>query len=141
MGYYMRFISTDDREITLSILEQALLKVDPRYSISAVGELRHAKDLYGLIQIDLLDECDEEIAELKEDVEEARGTRRAEVIKTLDEARTMVAVQVLWQGRETEPTLLKIDPLWDWLFSYRTGLQHADGEGYYDRSGLILQVR
>ena len=37
MIYYMRFISTDDREITLSILEQALLKVDPRYSISAVG--------------------------------------------------------------------------------------------------------
>jgi hypothetical protein len=141
MGYYMRFISTDDREITLSILEQALLKVDPRYSINAVGELRHAEDLYGLIQIDLLDECDEEIAELKEDVEEARGTRRAEVIKTLDEARTMVAVQVLWQGRETEPTLLKIDPLWDWLFSHRKGLQHADGEGYYDRSGLILQVR
>jgi hypothetical protein len=29
MSYYMRFISTDDREITLSILEQALLKVDP----------------------------------------------------------------------------------------------------------------
>jgi len=69
-------------------------------------------DLYGLIQIDLLDECNEEIAELKEDVEEARGSRRAEVIKTLDESRTMVAVQVLWQGRETEPTLLKIDALW-----------------------------
>jgi hypothetical protein len=141
MGYYMRFISTDGREITLSILEQALQEVDTRYSISASGELRYADSLYGLVQIDLLDEFDEEIGELKEDVEEARGGRRAEVLKALDEARTMVAVQVLRQGREWEPTLQKLDPLWDWLFSHRNGVQQADGEGYYDHSGLILEVR
>jgi hypothetical protein len=141
MGYYMRFISTDDREITLSILEQALQKVDSRYSISAFGQLRYADDLYGLLQIDPVDEFDEEIAELKEDVEEVQGGRRAEVLNTLDGARTMVAVQVLRQDREMEPTLQKIDPLWDWLFSHRKGLHQADGEGYYDRSGLILAVR
>jgi len=83
---------------------------------------------------------EEELCELKESVEEARGARRADVLKILDEPKAIVAVEVLWQGRETEPTLQKIDPLWAWLFSHRKGLLQADGEGYYDRSGHILKV-
>jgi hypothetical protein len=134
----MRLISTDDREITLSILEQALQRIDAHYSISASGELRHANDLYGLLQIDLLDELDEEIAELKEDVEEATGGRRSEILKSLEEAKTMVA---LWQGRETEATLQKLDPMWDWLLAHRKGVLQADGEGYYDDSGPMLDVK
>jgi hypothetical protein len=123
-------------------LEQALQQTDPRYSITESGQLRHGDDLYGLVEINLPDDdlFEEELSELKESVEEVRGARRADVLKTLDEAKAIVAVEVLWQGREPEPTLQKIDPLWAWLFSHRKGLLQADGEGYYDRSGHILKV-
>ena len=142
MGYYIRFISTDDAEITHSILEQALRQADPLYSITASGELRYGGDLYGLLDVyDGPFHDDEELSELKESVEEVSGRRRPDVLKTLDEARAIVAVQVLWQGRETEPTLQKIDPLWNWLFAHRKGLLQADGEGYYDASDHILEVK
>src|SRR5262249_17915554 len=113
MAYYMRFISTDETETTRSILEQALQQADPRYSITESGQLRHGDDLYGLVEINLPDDglFEEELSELKESVEEARGTTRADVLKTLNEAKAIVAVQVLWQGRKPEPTLQKIDPL------------------------------
>ncbi len=52
-----------------------------------------------------------------------------------------------WQGQtsflsmwEPEATLQKLDPLWGWLISHRKGLLKADGEGYYDHSGLMLKV-
>ena len=58
----------------------------------------------------------------------------------LTNATSIIAVRVLWQGREPEPTLEKLDALWNWLLSNRTGLMQADDEGYYDSSGLILSV-
>ena len=142
MGYYMRFISIDDTEITRSVLEQVLQQRDLRYSITEAGEIKHGDDIYGLVEINLLGEelFEEELLELKEDVEDVRGKRQSDVLKTLDEAKAIVAVQVLWQGRETEPTLQKLDPMWEWLLTHRKGLQQADGEGYYDHSGHILKV-
>lgn len=142
MGYYMRFIMVDGPEISLPSLEQALKRIDPAYSILESGELKHGSDLYGVIEINRPGDglFDEEIEELKEFVEDARGRRRKDVLKVLDNAKAIVAVQVLWQGRETEPTLQKIDPLWQWLFSHCKGLLQADGEGYYDdQFRLILE--
>lgn len=142
MGYYMRFITTDENETTLSTLEEALKQIDPAYSITASGELTHGDDLYGVIEINRPgDELfDEEIEELREIVEDVRGKRRADVLKTLGEATAIIAVQVLWEDRQPEATLEKLNPLWQWLFSHRTGLLQADDEGYYDARGLVLRV-
>ncbi|MCI0486936.1 MAG: hypothetical protein L0229_10085 [Blastocatellia bacterium] len=148
MGYYIRFISNDERDLSLDILESALKQADDAYSIERdedadnYGLLKHNNDLYGEVDVSYLDDplSDEEIEELLEDAEEAQGEKKADVLSVLNNANAIVAVRVLWQGRETEAMLEKIDPLWQWLLANRTGLLQVDGEGYYDRAGLILEV-
>jgi len=148
VGYYMRFISVDEREISLSILESALKQKSAAYLIErdeesdASGVLTYDGDVYGEIEVNHAgDEIfEEEIEELRGDVEEALGARKPEVLNVLRRAKVIVAVRVLWQGRESEETLEKIDPLWEWLFANREGLQQAGGEGYYDAAGLVLEV-
>jgi hypothetical protein len=140
----MSYIVADERELSLDTLEAALREIDPAYQItdrhaepSECGELRHGTDLYGIIQIDQ-PPVDEVIEEFREAVDDSIGTKKGTALSVLERARAIVVVQVLGQGRDTEATLQKIDPLWDWLFANRKGLLHADGEGFYDRSGLIL---
>lgn len=62
-------------------------------------------------------------------------------INTLEALTTIVAVQVLFGTGDAETTLVRLDPLWAWLFDNRAGLLHAGGEGYYDRRHLLLNVR
>jgi hypothetical protein len=137
MSYYLRFLLTDD-DITLATLEAALKSTDPAYAITEVhheplehGLLTHKGDLYGNIEISRFGSAeDEELEELREDVQESGSPKRKRpaVLQMLNEVKAMVV------------TLTKIDPLWEWLFANRTGMLQADGEGYYDRSGLVLKV-
>ena len=34
-----------------------------------------------------------------------------------------------------------LDIVWDWLFTHRSGLLQADGEGFYEGEELILPVK
>jgi len=80
------------------------------------------------------------LAEMEEELSQAReGPSRALVAQTLEGATAIVAIQVLWQGRSTDETLKRIQPVWDVLSANREGLLQADGEGFYDGSGLILE--
>jgi len=63
------------------------------------------------------------------------------VLAILKDAECICCVRVLFGGRESEATLLRIDPIWNWFFKNRSGLMQADAEGYYDRSGLVLEVK
>ena len=142
MSYYIRFITTDTAETTPSILEQALREADSQYSITESGELMYSDDVYGVVEVNRPGDglFEEEIGELKESVEDVRGKRKADVLKTLDAARAIVAVQVLFADRRPEVTLQRLDPLWEWLISHRAGLLQADDEGFYDQTGRILRV-
>jgi len=84
---------------------------------------------------------DGESEELKEFVENSEGAKRSDVLNVLGQAKAIVAIRVVYERRESEDTLVKIDPLWQWLFANRQGLLQAGGEGYYDSSGLILEVK
>jgi hypothetical protein len=141
MSYYMRYIATDEKDISLPEIEQALQAVDSRYSVRD-GDLKYGDDLYGQIEVNRPGDgiFDEEVEELKAELEDTKGKGKKKVETALQNAKAIIAVQVLWQDRETEETLQKIDPLWEWLFANRQGLLQADGEGYYDTSGLILRV-
>ena len=143
MGYYMRYISTDSTETTMPVLQQALKERDPEYSITESGEVRRGNEIYGAVEINLPGDglFDEEIEELKECVEEVRGKRKADVIKTLDSAKAIVAVQVLFGDRQAEAAIRKLDPLFEWLIVNRKGLLQVDDEGYYDQTGLVLKVQ
>ncbi len=142
MGYYMRYILTDDRETTLSEIETGLKQVDPDYSIGDGETLMYGDELYGEIEINVPGDglFEAEVEELKEEIKDNRGRNKTTVLEALQKARAIVAVRVLWQDRETEQTLDKIDPLWEWLFDNREGLLQADGEGYYSQSKHILKV-
>lgn len=142
MSYFMRYISTDDLEITLEILNKELQAVNQRYSVDESGELRFGDDVLGVVEINAPGQelFDEEIEELQEFVHDARGWKKKEVLKTFDAAKAIVAVQVLSGGQDSIQVLEKLMPLWDCLMSNRTGLLQADDEGYYNKSGLILKV-
>lgn len=141
MGYYMRYIDTDESPLSLDDLGAALTAVDAAYSITN-GDLLHGDDLHGQIEINRRGSelCDEELGELQDFAEDADGENKPRVMDTLTNATAIVAVRVLWQGREPQPTLKKLDPLWQWLLANRSRLMQADDEGYYDKSGLILPV-
>jgi len=152
MGYYMRYFSTQE-DLDLDTLEAALKQVDPRYCITdrfeedrgegatgVTGELRVGDEVFAVITVDrppLADEIDEMLDEIA-DYQSVAADRVREVLRT---CRASVAVQVLGQERETEATLQRIDSIWEWLFPNRPGLMQADGEGFYDSRGLILEVR
>jgi len=149
VGYYMRYIVDEDKAISLDIIETALKRVDASYNLAAKdqenehAELMLGTDLYGELEINRrgTELMDEEFEELLEDVEEAEGEGLQKVQNLLRDAHFTVVVRVLWQGREAVETLEKIDPLWEWLFGQYSGLLQADGEGYYDENGQILEVK
>jgi hypothetical protein len=144
----MRFISVDEQDVSLTVLESALKQTEAAYLIErdeesdSEGVLVYEGDVYGQIEVNRRgDETfGEEVEELREFVEGAEGAKKPEVLGVLSGARTLIAVRVLDHGRELEAMLEKIDPLWEWLLTNRKGLLQADGEGYYDASGLILEV-
>ena len=147
MGYYMRYIIDDEKEISLDAIESGLKSVDINYNINNLnwdrenGELFHGDDLYGEIEIARIDPEDEEIEELIEDVEDALEGNKEKVLSFLNNTKTVFVIRVLWQGRDAEATLDMINPLWNWLFENYNGLRQADGEGYYSIDGQILKIK
>ncbi len=145
MGYLMRFISTDERPITLAMVEVALKQVDKAYAITNVeindmGDFLHGDVRCAVIEInrpgdDIFDDDIEAFQQMM------RGDSIVErrIIDVLGNAKSMIVVEAFWEGLSAEPVLEKIDPLWHWLFENYAGLSQADGEGFYDRSGLILE--
>ena len=107
-----------------------------------MGTLWNVGDsVYAQIEINLPGDglYDEEIQEMLGFPLDAEGQGRKRVERVLKSAKRTIAVQVLWQGRESEETFSRIDPSWQWLFLTRKGLLYADGEGYYNEDDLILE--
>lgn len=80
MSYYMRYILSDERPVTLCLRETALRAVDSRYSIqrtssgetSESGELKYGRALYAVLDIvDASTGATEELKELRSEVEAA----------------------------------------------------------------------
>lgn len=148
MGYHMRYLIENDRTINLDLVESALKCIDAGYNLAARNEEKEFADLmlgpdvYGEIEIGRRGSglMDEELDELAAEVADVRDGRVERVQSLLTAARAMVVVRVLSQGRESEATLDRIAPLWDWLFKEYRGLLQADGEGYYDVNGEVLRI-
>ena len=147
MGYSMRYISVDEHEISLAVLENIFKQSDAAYSFVDIqpqpresATLTYHHEPYGAIEINKPGDglFEDELHDLKEFLEDIDGMGKKAVVQVLANAKAIVAVQVLFQGRKPEETLGRIDPLWQWLFDNREGLLQVDGEGYYDGTQLIL---
>jgi len=149
MGYYMRFFATESKQLTLELLESALRQLDGKYAITErdsagyeSGLLTYAGELFGQISINAPGDgmFDEEIEEFREEVSSTSHPRMPYVLSVLKQTTTIFAVQVLFFDRETEDTLIRIDPIWEWLSANYTGLHQADGEGFYEGTELIFPI-
>ena len=146
MGYYMRFVSTDAAPIECEELSKVLTAISRSYAVqvdSSVATIAYGGALLAHVEINtpgdgLFDEEREELIDFAREAPESAGKMR--VLNTLECATTIVCAQILYGTGDTETTLARLDPLWEWLFDNRAGLLQADGEGYYDRGQLLLEV-
>ena len=145
MAYYMRYFVTDHKSVSLADLEAGLPSLNPAYSIRAEGntaELFHGDGLYGVIEINRPGDglFDEEVADEIKLVEDNTSTNREKVIHALKNATLTIAVQVVYQDRDAEVTFDTLNALWGWLFANYHGVLQADGDGYYDQGGKLLET-
>jgi hypothetical protein len=149
MGYFLRYITTEADPPALATLRAALQEIDAAYRLisspvdEAAGDLFYGDLFCGELEINRTgdDLFEEDLGELRLLVGHARGEQRERVLRVLDAARALIIVSAVWQGGDPEPVLNRIDPLWDWLFPRYAGLLQADGEGFYDENGLVLELR
>ncbi|MBZ0283329.1 MAG: hypothetical protein K8L97_21515 [Anaerolineae bacterium] len=149
MGYYMRYIATDTTTISLEVLEAALKLIDAAYAIKPDSQIDNLGDLFygdmrmAQLEINVPDDdiFEDDINEFRDLVGTADEPGARQVLDVLEAATCMIAVEAFWEGENSEGTLAKLDPLWDWLFANRKGMSQADSEGFYDANGLILERR
>jgi hypothetical protein len=141
----MRYVVVDERPITLDDVRRAFAAEEEDYAVEGAGvEVHVGLDGRSIAQVAINipgdGSFDDERAELIESAAAGEGAGKATVLETLRGARTIVAVQVLLGQGDSEETLEALAPLWSWLQDNRRGLLQADGEGYYDADGLILEL-
>ena len=139
MGYYIRFLLEDDRPLSLEGVTAGLRAADPCFALTGNGDLARDGELITQLDISLPGSgvFEDDIDLFREQAASAGG---AGVAARLGSVTAILAARVLRQSRTAEETLDPLGPLWDWLTASKRGLVHADGEGFYDRSELILQT-
>ncbi len=146
MGYYMRYIVADERPLTLESLGVVFKTIDSRYvmrptDLDELVEVVYDDKLYGQIEINAPgDELfEDDISAFVEMLGTATSTEERLVAATLTAATQMIAVEMFWEGTDSEATFAIFDPLWDWLFANRRGILQADTEGFYSADGLLVE--
>ncbi|MCA9907334.1 MAG: hypothetical protein KC519_01705 [Anaerolineae bacterium] len=142
MSYFIRYILVRD-ETTLATIDAALHLIDPDFNIQVdqseveTGDLYYKSEILGEITVNRPGDSifEEEIAELRKQLDAVSHPDKPLVQTALDVARAMVALHVLQAGNDN-PDIL--EQLWDWLFEQYPGVLQVDEEGYYDIDGLFL---
>lgn len=146
MSFFMRYVTRDDHRLSLERLEAGLHQSNQNYRLTRVRADDRCADLIW---------SDERLGELtiyrKQDAEFAKAlalmrdrTLRSSgdldtVIELLDEAKALVALEVVWEDREAEITQELLDPLWTLLGARWDGLLEIEGDGWHDPIGQILK--
>ncbi len=146
MAHYLRYLVSDPRGLSWTELDEALRAFDAAYRIEQEGSERrlcYGDGVFG--RMTLAQRGDpffaEEFDDLQAAMEHIPLQDRKTVRQVMQHTQALIVLRVVWENRDTESTLERIQPLWDWLLAHRTGLLQVDTEGYYGPSGLILVVR
>lgn len=148
MGYYLRFILTEARPVSLASLQDALQTIDPQYHLRVdsfddmTGELAFGDNIIGTIELNTADDdiFREDIDDLCDLVIHSTQDNTHTLLDMLENAVAMVAVSARWPDDDPTPTLDKLEALWDWLFTHYGGILQADNDGFYNQDGLILAM-
>jgi hypothetical protein len=145
----MRFYVTGKKPLRLGQLRTALRQQDKAYDIEIpdadnprFGILKYADVVYAEVEISEPGDgsFEDDLAEQLDAVASSKGKWKALVEEMLNQTRRIVVVCVRFGKRGVEETLVRIDPLWDWLYTARGGVLHAEGEGFYDIDGPRLKL-
>lgn len=146
MGYFMRYISTDARPVTFGTVGEVLTAIDPLYTLRPTDlddlvEVLYDEQLYGQVEIDAPEDelFEDDISAFTDMLGEPTSAEERLVAAALENAKQIVAVEMFWEGTDSEATFSKFDPLWAWLFANRSGILQADTEGFYNADGLLVE--
>jgi hypothetical protein len=134
MSFYIRYVLTDDRPVSIGDLEQALRQINPAYAID--GDLIELNQKgYGIIDITHRRDpiCDGDLDLLARFAEKRKS--RDSILAALRDAKSMVCVQPLSGGVAHPDEVLA--PLWDWLLANRAGLLAWEGGHFSNRDGVL----
>ena len=145
MGYYLRFISTNEKKTTLLQIARGLKKFDPKYSFADGEWFVYDGVDYAHIEINRPDDeiFEDEIEFLKGRLDRPDSEGAKQVVKTLNQATCIFFFQVFLGVRndqEIDEMFKVFDPLWNWFYANREGILHMENNGFYDKSGLIAEA-
>lgn len=141
MGFYMRFVLINENKTTFRQIARGLKKIDPKYRFEGEEYFIYDNELYGQVEINHADHSffHDDISLLKEKVfSHSEHTNATRILSVLEQATAIFFVNVVWSGSNTEDTLSKFEPLWEWFFANREGILYVDENGFYDKDGILL---
>lgn len=150
MGYYMRFFTTDKNTSSIDDLNPLLQARHPSWRLKTLdgasnpsADIMFGEKLLGELEVNKPGDglFEEEIDELLDFIDASNKGDREGVEELLQNATAAYVVRVLLRGRDRESTLETLDIFWEVLFQQHSGMLQADSEGYYDSSGMVLEVK
>lgn len=146
MGYFMRYITADEQILNLADVCGVIKAISPHYQIRPTDlddlvEVLYDDKVYGQIEMNMPgDELfDDDISAFLEMIGEPKSQEENLVTATLKTATQIIAMEMFWEGTNSEGTFALFDPLWDWLFANCRGILQADSEGFYSADGLLVE--
>jgi hypothetical protein len=140
----MRYYVEEASSVTVEDIEAGLRAVDATFRVDEDGGLHRGDQLLADIEVNTPGDglFEDELGEFMERVvSAASGPPAKRVAERLRKTTAIVALQVLDQGRPGDVTLTLLAPIWEWLEANRRGLMHADGEGFYEKNRLVLELK
>lgn len=129
MSYFIRYVITEEKNVTLPELEQGLQAVNPDYEID--GDLIVLDDEeFGQITIDRAGtQLFKSDMKLLREWAEAKSNSE-NLLAQLNQARILVTVQAIW-SRSFDETHEILTPLFHWLFNHCKGLLVMEGGTFF----------
>lgn len=145
MGHTMRFLVTDGDPVDLTDLGTAFRTAGRTYKSTfdeSSGSVTRNGAPFASFEVSTPDDdqFEEILSVLEELAADGSGRGEAKVADALATTQAIVTVQVQGATDASDTSLSVLEPVWEWLFTNHEGLMQSDGEGYYDRRGLIFEV-
>jgi hypothetical protein len=145
MSYFMRFIVTEQSPPSLDDIQAVLQAFDSAYFVvmddadPTIGDLYYGDEVYAELEINLPGDplCDEDIADLAEEVLKQDDPNRDVVLEMLDQAIGILVIHVL---RAAHEDYARLAVLIEWLFDMFAGMLQVDEEGFFNSEGKVITL-